>query len=60
MTFPTAVADAAIKACHLPDGVRGEQIPPEGFVELFQASLPHLEELRATLGETSPVEEPQD
>lgn len=49
MTFPTAVVDAAIAACGLPDGCRGESISPEGFAELFQAFLPHLETLRAAL-----------
>jgi 16S rRNA (adenine1518-N6/adenine1519-N6)-dimethyltransferase len=60
MTFPTAVADAAIEACHLSDGVRAEQIPPEGFVELFQASLPHLEELRATVCDDRHIDGPED
>ena len=46
MTFPAHVVDGAIAECGLEPGIRGEQIPPEGFARLFQAFLPHLEHLR--------------
>ncbi len=46
MTFPAPVVDGALAACEQPAGIRGEQIPPEGFARLFQAFLPHLEHLR--------------
>jgi len=46
MTFPAPVVDGAIAECGLEPGIRGEQIPPEGFARLFQAFLPHLEHLR--------------
>lgn len=46
MTFPANVVDDALAACEQPPGIRGEQIPPEGFARLFQAFLPQLDLLR--------------
>ncbi|MEK7391277.1 MAG: 16S rRNA (adenine(1518)-N(6)/adenine(1519)-N(6))-dimethyltransferase RsmA [Fibrobacterota bacterium] len=46
MTFPANVVDGALAACELAPGIRGEQIAPEGFAQLFHAFLPHLDHLR--------------
>ena len=60
MAFPAAPVDAAIAACALPDGVRGEQIPPEGFVALLREMGPALEPLRAAVEAGAPEDEPLD
>lgn len=46
MAFPAVQVDAALSAAGMVEGIRGEQVPPEGFVRLFQAFLPVLEPLR--------------
>jgi 16S rRNA (adenine1518-N6/adenine1519-N6)-dimethyltransferase len=60
MTFPAAVIDAATEACGIPNGIRGEQISPQEFAGLFRAFLPHLEELRASLGDGDHTDDPED
>lgn len=57
MTFSTAQVDSCIKSCGLAEGIRGEQISPEGFVALFQAFEPYLEEIRATAGDIDHTED---
>ena len=56
MTFPAPAVDAALLACELAPGIRGEQISPEGFAQLFTAFLPHMEKLRQTLEASLSVE----
>lgn len=60
MTFPAPVVDAALAACELAPGIRGEQIAPEGFAALFNAFLPHLEHLRQELATSPKADEEED
>lgn len=50
MAFPAPSVDRVLGESSLPEGVRAEEIAPEGFVDLFARFAPEIAHLRETAG----------